>query len=450
MRWIGYGARIAVAVVAVTLVTCSTLIAQMSAPVDIPADAAKRAEIIDSVCAALNKTYVFPDVARQMDEFVRAQMADGAYDELDTVAEFARALTQDLRSISNDRHLGVMYASPEAVARMSADRDEEEVERERLANYAGTNFNFKQVELLEGNVGYLRFDSFVGAEWAGPTAVAAMNFLANADAIIFDMRYNGGGSPSLIQLITTYLLDESTHLNSFYIRETDSTKQFWTLTHVPGKRMPDVPVYVLTSNRTFSGAEEFSYNLQNLKRGTIVGDTTGGGAHPTATVLFEHLNVGARVPFGRAVNPITGTNWEGVGVIPDVAVPSDQALKTAHIMALRELRKGETDAERQFALDWAIACLEAQLNPVRVNPEVLAAYAGSYGPRTLTLVGGQLVYQRAPNAPMVATPMSDTLFCFDDITYFRVEVVLDESGQPVKLVGHYDNGQTDESPRSGG
>jgi hypothetical protein len=207
---------------------------------------------------------------------------------------------------------------------------------------------------------------------------------------------------------------------------------------------------VLTSNRTFSGAEEFSYNLQNLKRGTIVGDTTGGGAHPTATVMFAHLNVGARVPFGRAVNPITGTNWEGVGVIPDVAVPSEEALETAHIMALQELRKRETDAERQFALDWAIACLDACVNPVKVNPEVLASYAGSYGPRTLTLVGGQLVYQRAPNAPMVATPMSDRLFCFEDIMYFRVEVVLDESGQPVKLVGHYDNGQTDESLRSGG
>jgi hypothetical protein len=243
MRWIGLSARVAVAVVAVTLLTCSTLLAQMSPPADILADAAKRAEIIDSVSAALNRTYVFPDVARQMDEFVRAQMADGAYDELDTVAEFAQALTRDLRSISNDRHLGVMYASPAIVARMSAERDEEEVERERLENYARTNFNFKQVELLEGNVGYLRFDSFVGAEWAGPTAVAAMNFLANADAIIFDMRYNGGGSPSLIQLITTYLLDESTHLNSFYIRESDSTKQFWTLTHVPGKRMPDAFPY---------------------------------------------------------------------------------------------------------------------------------------------------------------------------------------------------------------
>ena len=450
LRWIGCGARVAFAVVAVTLLTCSTLVAQVGPLPDVSADAAKRAEIIDSVCAAINKTYVFPDVAHQMDEFVRAQMAQGTYDDLNTVAEFAQALTRDLRSISHDRHLGVQYAPPDLVASMSAERDEEEIERERRESYYRSNFNFKRVELLEGNVGYLRFDSFADAAWAGPTATAAMNFLAHADAIIFDMRYNGGGSPSLIQLITTYLFEEPVHLNSFYIRESDSTRQFWTLTHVPGERMPDVPVYVLTSNRTFSGAEEFSYNLKNLERGTIVGDTTGGGAHPTARVLFEHLNVGVGVPYGRAVNPITGTNWEGVGVIPDVAVPSEQALETTHLMALRELREAETDAGRQFALDWAIAGLEAQLHPVTVDPAVLASYVGTYGPRTLTLEGGQLIYQRAPNAAMVAIPMGDALFRFEEIAYFRLEVVLDESGQPVKLVGHYDNGRTDESPRSGG
>ncbi len=450
MRWIGCGARVAVAVVAVTLLTCSTLLAQVGPPPDVPADAAKRAEIIDSVCAALNKTYVFPDVAQEMDEFVRAQMADGAYDDLETVQAFAQALTRDLRSISHDGHLGVVYVSPAMVASMSAERDQEEAERERRENAARSNFNFRRVELLEGNVGYLRFDSFMGAGWSGPTAVAAMNFLAHADAIIFDMRYNGGGSPSLIQLVTTYLFDESIHLNSFYIRETDSTTQFWTLTHVPGERMPDVPVYVLTSNRTFSGAEEFSYNLKNLERGTIVGDTTGGGAHPTASHLFAHLNAAARVPFGRAVNPITGTNWEGVGVIPDVAVPSEQALETAHLMALQELREGETDPRQQFAFDWAIAGLEAQLNPVTVDPAVLTSYTGTYGPRTLTVEDGQLVYQRAPNAPMTAIPMGDALFRFEEIAYFRLEVVVDDTGTPVKLVGHYDNGQTDESPRSGG
>jgi hypothetical protein len=205
---------------------------------------------------------------------------------------------------------------------------------------------------------------------------------------------------------------------------------------------------VLTSDRTFSGAEEFSYNLKNLERATIVGDTTGGGAHPVSRVIFEELSTGLGVPFGRAVNPITGTNWEGVGVIPDVAVPSAQALDKAHVMALETILEGQSDPRQAFAIEWAIAGLESKTSPVTVSPEVLASYAGSYGPRTLTLEDGSLIYQRGEGARMRAIPMGESMFRFDELDYFRIEIVTDDSGQPLKLIGHYDNGRTDESPRS--
>jgi hypothetical protein len=415
-----------------------------------PVDAAKREAIIDSVTAALNEGYIFADVAEEMEMHVRRQLADGAYDETSTIAEFAQALSRDLLEVSHDRHLGVSYLSPEMLARMSEDRDPDEVERERREELASINYNFKRIEILPGNVGYLRFDSFVDASYSGPTAIAAMNFLAHTDALIVDLRYNGGGSPSLIQLIFSYFYDEPTHLNSFYIRRGDRTNQFWTQANVEGPRMTDVDIYVLTSERTFSGAEEFSYNMKHLGRGTIVGDTTGGGAHPVRMKPFPSLNVGVRVPFGRAVNPITGTNWEGVGVIPDVAVGSEEALEHAHVMALRTLKDEASDEQRIFALDWVIAGLEAQLNPLAVDPETLASYAGTYYPRTLTFEDGALWYRRIGNPRMRAIPMSETLFRFAEIEYFRIEVVLDESGQPVKLVGHYDNGTTDESLRNTG
>jgi len=138
---------------------------------------------------------------------------------------------------------------------------------------------------------------------AGGTAVAAMKFLGNCDAVIIDLRDNGGGSPSMIQLISSYFLDESTHRNSFYIRKTDEMKQFWSYEHVDGKRLTDAPVCILTSNYTFSGAEEFTDNMKNLERATIIGETTGGGAHPTERKLFAGLCVKISVPFGRAVNP---------------------------------------------------------------------------------------------------------------------------------------------------
>jgi hypothetical protein len=413
-------------------------------------DAAMRAEIIDSVSAALIQTYIFLDVAEEMEQHVRRRLRDGAYDEVNTVPQFTQTLTQDLRSISRDRHLSVRYVPPEMMARMTSDADADELERERAEALARSNYNFKKIEIMPGNVGYLRFDSFVGASRSGPTAIAAMNFLANTDALIIDLRYNGGGSPSLIQLIYSYFYDEPTHLNSFYVRESDEWEQFWTQAHVEGPRMTEVDLYVLTSERTFSGAEEFSYNMKNLGRGTLVGDTTGGGAHPVNQRLFENLYVGMALPFGRAVNPISGTNWEGVGVIPDVPVLSEDALEHAYLLAARKLKENATDERRIASLDFVITGLEARLNPVSVSEAVLRSYVGTYAPRMLTFEDGQLWYQRRGNPRMRAIPMTETLFRFDEIDYFRIEVLLDESGQPLKLVGHYDNGVTDESPRTGG
>jgi hypothetical protein len=413
-------------------------------------DAAMRAEIIDSVSTALLQTYIFLDVAQEMEEHLRQRLRDGAYDDVTTVPQFTEMLTQDLQSLSRDRHLLVGYVPPQMMARITSEEDAEDVERERAEALARSNYNFKKIEIMPGNVGYLRFDSFVDASRSGPTAIAAMNFLANTDALIIDLRYNGGGSPSLIQLIYSYFYDEPTHLNSFYVRETDEWEQFWTQAHVEGPRMTDVDLYVLTSERTFSGAEEFSYNMKNLQRGTLVGDTTGGGAHPVNQRLFENLYVGVALPYGRAVNPISGTNWEGVGVIPDVAVPAEEALDHAYLLAVRKLRENATNEAQVASLEWVIDGLEAELNPVTLTEATLRSYVGRYGPRTLAFENGELWYRREGNPRMRAIPMTETLFRFDEIDYFRIEVVCDESGRPVKLVGYYDNGTTDESPRSNG
>jgi hypothetical protein len=442
--------RITVALFALLLPQAPPAIAQIGPPPDMPCNAAMRAEIIDSVSAALNQVYVFPDVAAEMERHMRSRVREGAYDEFDTIGEFAEALTRELQGVSHDRHLRVGYVGPAQMAELTAERDEDEARRRQLEDFARSNFNFRRIEILSGNVGYLRFDSFVPAEYSGATAIAAMNFLAHCDALIIDLRNNGGGSPSLIQLITSYFFNEPVHLNSFYIRESDSWQQFWTQSHVEGPRMADTDLYVLTSEFTFSGAEEFTYNLKNLERATIVGDTTGGGAHPVDERLFTNLNVVMALPFGRAVNPISGTNWEGVGVIPDVAVEQGAGLATAHLMALRKIRERETDEVRLYTLDWHIQGLEAQLNPVTADPAVLESYAGTYGPRSLTFENGELWYHRAGRPLRRAIPMTERLFRFDDIDYFRLEVVLDGSGRPVKLIGHYDNGTQDESPRTEG
>ena len=164
-----------------------------------------------------------------------------------------------------------------------------------------------------------------------------MNFLGNVDAIIFDLRENGGGDPKMVAFVSSYLFAERTHLNDLYNRKENKTTEYWTQ-DVPGKRLVSQPAYVLTSKRTFSGAEEFSYNLNNLKRATIIGETTGGGAHPVSGhKVDDHFGIG--VPFARAINPVSKTNWEGTGVEPDVPTPAGEALAVAKKMAAEQIRK---------------------------------------------------------------------------------------------------------------
>jgi len=214
------------------------------------------------------------------------------------------------------------------------------------------------------------------AELGGETAAAAMNLLANTDALIIDLRKNGGGDPAMVQLVCSYLFSQRTHLNDIYSRPDNRTEEFWTKTDMPGKPYGDKPVFVLTSSRTFSGAEEFSYNLKNLNRATIVGETTGGGAHPVnARRLGKDFLI--MVPFARAINPITKTNWEGTGVKPDVEVPAAQALKVAHLLAVRAIQPTVTQSPFAEQLKTLAANLRRELEEAKI---ALPAQAGLLAP----------------------------------------------------------------------
>ena len=302
-------------------------------------DAATRARVVESVSARLDSFYVTPAVATQMGDSIRARLRRGAYDDYANGMSFAMRLTDELRAISHDKHLGVDYfprplpprpASPSTPS--AEDRAREQQQMDRM------NCGFLKAEHLPGNVGYLKFDMFADPEVCAPTATAAMTFVAGSRALILDLRENGGGNPHMVAFIASYLFDGRTHLNDLWRRRTGSTEEFWTSDSVPGRRFGgEKPVYVLTSARTFSGGEEFAYDLKSLKRATIVGETTGGGAHPVADhPIDDHFVVD--VPWGQAINPVTRTSWEGVGVEPDVKVPASDALATAQRM-LREHRQ---------------------------------------------------------------------------------------------------------------
>jgi hypothetical protein len=324
-----------------------------------------RAAIIDQISNALLETYVFPEDAEVMAQRLAKQLESGAYDDASDVTVFCNLLNQDLHSVRRDLHLHVDFAPLRPSEPGTAQQADEE--QRILEKLPRLNYGFRELELLEGNIGYLRLDAFVHAGLGGATAIAAMSFLANADAMIFDLRNNGGGSPSMIQLISSYLFEEPTHLNSFYIRKRDITKEFWTQSDIQGKRRSEVPVIVLTSGRTFSAAEEFAYNLKHLGRATIVGEPTRGGAHPVERFRVEGYRMVVSLPFGRAINPITGTNWEGTGVEPDIKVAADRALDTAHLEVLEMITGMTDDAQRKQELELTRARVKSRVDPIHLD-----------------------------------------------------------------------------------
>jgi hypothetical protein len=298
-----------------------------NAATDMTMSRTERLAAIDALAEHLTRAYVFPDKAVEAERALKRHVASGVYDTVTRGTAFAALLTSQLQAVTKDKHLRVRVAPPGiAGGRGGAPSLDARLRAAREANYG-----FGRVELLPGNIGYLEIRGF--GSWvpeARDTVGRIMSSLADASALIIDLRDNGGGSPDAVAFVSSYLFGETpVHLNSLYFRPANRTDDFHTDPGVPGKKFgPSKPVYVLTSSFTFSAAEEFTYNLQARRRATIIGETTGGGAHPGGTVPLAGQLV-AFIPSGRAINPITKTNWEGVGVKPEISVERAKALDAA-------------------------------------------------------------------------------------------------------------------------
>ncbi len=291
-------------------------------------------EIVETALALLRTGYVFPDRAEQAATAIQARLAAGEYDDLDEAA-LAERLTGQLHEICADGHLRVRTMPPLPARRAPAEPPGPGPDRrpwERPLNYG-----IYRAERLEGNVGYLDLRGVADPQDAGPVIAAAMELVSGTYALIIDLRRNHGGSPDGVVFWCSYLFPGAgTHLSDIFHADTGETRQFWSLAYVPGSRYLDRPVYLLTSHETFSGGEDFCYTLQAQGRAQLVGETTGGGAHPTRTVPISST-MAISVPFARSVNPVTGTNWQGTGVVPDIAVPAAEAYDVAYGRALRHV-----------------------------------------------------------------------------------------------------------------
>ena len=315
-----------------------------------PLKASDRAAVLQTLATQLEANYIDPAVAAKIVSAIARKNAAGGYASAPSAQAFTAALSKDLREFSGDLHFRATLDESFDKPSTAADAARNQPSRR--------GYGIEKVERLAGNVGYIELTGFLWpADAVGPAYTSAITLLAGTDALILDLRRNGGGSPASVAYLMSHFfpVGDKRHLNDLYDRPTDTTTQFWTLETVTQRY--DKPVYVLTSARTGSGAEECAYDFQTQKRATLVGETTYGAANPVGPVDVGHGIVVA-IPSGRAINPVTKTSWEHVGVKPDIAVPAAQALQTAHAAILRNLVSSAKDDKERTNLQRLLAMVE--------------------------------------------------------------------------------------------
>lgn len=342
-----------------------------SAQPDMPITAAVRSQVIALAAKKIRENYVFPDVAEKVAASILSADKAGQYQHLNQAQAFAEALTKTIQILSNDKHFNLRF-SPDVLEDdiPLSERDKQKPSKVGIAKALEMdvfgNFGVEKFERLPTNIALLQLNYFGDAKTGGEVIAAAMTVVSSANALVIDLRKNGGGCAAMVALISSYLFDtEPVHLNDLYFRFNNQTRQFWTHPYVPGKRFgPKKPIYVLTSKLTFSAAEEFSNNLQTLKRATIIGETTRGGANPGDVFkVGEHFNM--FISTAKAINPVTKDNWEGKGVLPDIAVPAEQALLTAQILAMKPIIEKMPEAWERTNANEILAELQGKLDSLK-------------------------------------------------------------------------------------
>ncbi len=326
---------------------------------------AQRRDLLTQVSKTLD-AYVLPERAVAIQQDIQQRLADDGYSDITSAQQLAHTLTVQLQELSQDPQLR-LYFSPDPLPDLAPRAQPTPAELAQEQHRSSLrNFDINRLERLGGNIGYLGLYGLEAPEFAGDTLAAAFTFLAHTDALVIDLRHNSGGSPAMVALLCSYLLPPypATHLNDLYWRDEDRTQQWWTIPHLPAPRYLEKPVYLLVHAGTGSAAEELAYTLQQLKRATVVGEATQGSAHPGRGFrLGDHFWM--FVPTGRTINPISGTNWNGTGVIPDVKVPAELAQSTAQLKAIDGLLGAAQDAALVRELQQVSALVQRKLNQQR-------------------------------------------------------------------------------------
>lgn len=356
---------------------------------------------IEAIITVIERQYVFPDRVPAIVQAVRAARASGRY-AIGDPAVFASRLTEDISRAGNDQHLYLQY-DPErfaAASRQTESSPAADLDAVLAARARRTHYGLVETRLLQGNIRYLRISAFDWVE--GETAQAyddAMRFLRGGDAVVIDIRGNGGGSHDAVRYALSHFMPPGRLLMTFLEAGKDPEKSY-TLRDLPAGRMIGKPLYVLTDGGVGSAGEDFAYSVQQFRIGRLVGETTAGGANNNRFVPVPPGFM-LSVSFGRPVHAVSGGNWERTGVAPDIRVAPASALDAAESQALGDLLAGAgNDAARRAEYEWARVGVEARLHPVTLDAAALQARAGSYGDATIAYRDGALWLKTRPSAPV--------------------------------------------------
>jgi hypothetical protein len=345
--------------------------------------------LIDSLNTVLNNHYVFPEKAKSISTYLASQLKNNAYyNDLQNPQKLAGQLQKDIAKIHPDPHMHIKYDPGFRVQQYLAPSEDEIKQTKKY--WKENNYAYTKVEILPGNIGYITFNVFVDdVESAKPTISSALRFLSNTSAVIIDLRENYGGNPAMVSQIESYFFNVKTHMNDLINRSTKDTTFFYADPAKADSLSLLMPVYILTSHNTFSGAEDFSYGMQKAKRAIVVGETTGGGAHPQMPFALTQGFV-ISIPFARSINPVTKTDWEGTGVIPDAEATAPNALFTARQLILKNQMLVFKDEKEKHKSEFYLHSLLLEEGTKNPTSRILSQLTGTYPDVTIYLENEKL------------------------------------------------------------
>ncbi len=395
-------------------------------------------QVVDSICHYLIVNFNDKDIATEISNTLRNNLANKKYSTITGYKDFAYKMHVDLYHLSKDNHCAIRY-DPVTIAKSKESGENEFLNG--VLDDKRINYGLEQVKILEGNVGYIKLDRFPYPTEAGKIIESAITMVSNSDALIIDLRDNVGGYLEMVQFLTACFFEDNIHINTINERSKGEAKQFWSYPYIHGNTIDSIPVYILTSKRTFSAAEWFTYVLQVNDRAMVIGENTKGGANTVGTFILNN-NFMLFLPVSKCISPTTNTNFNNTGIVPDSLTTKAKSLNIAYEIALTKLDSSETNQSVKEEYKWTIDGLSAKNNPIIIDESTLQLYTGIYEDRNFYFKGQELFYKRKGGVEYRLLPINNSYFLLDGLDGFRLEFIF-ENGVVTAVKGRYSNGRTD-------